>query len=75
MIAWSIEAAISSDCFDRIVVSTDDNDIADVAKTYGADVPFMQPAILANDYAGTTPVTAHAIQWHIDHDETPDHVC
>lgn len=75
MIAWSIEAAISSDCFDRIVVSTDDDEIADVAKTYGADVPFMRPAVLADDYAGTTPVIAHAIQWHIDHDEKPDHVC
>lgn len=75
MIAWSIEAAISSDCFDRIIVSTDDDEIADVAKTYGADVPFMRPAVLADDYAGTTPVIAHAIQWHIEHDEKPDHVC
>ena len=75
MIAWSIDAAISSDCFDRIIVSTDDDEIADVAKTYGADVPFMRPAVLADDYAGTTPVIAHAIQWHIDHDEKPDHVC
>ena len=75
MIAWSIEAAISSGCFDRIVVSTDDDEIADVAETYGADVPFMRPAVLADDYAVTTPVIAHAIQWHIDHDEKPDHAC
>lgn len=39
MISWSIRAALASDCFDRIVVSTDDDEIADVAKQYGADVP------------------------------------
>lgn len=75
MIAWSIEAAQETACFDRIIVSTDDDEIADVAKTYGAGIPFIRPAALADDYAGTTPVIAHAIQWHIDHDELPDHVC
>jgi pseudaminic acid cytidylyltransferase len=64
MIAWSIKAAQVSSCFDRIIVSTDDEEIADVAREWGADVPFMRPAELADDLAGTTPVVAHALQWH-----------
>lgn len=75
MIAWSIEAAIKSGCFDRIIVSTDNYEIADVAKAYGAETPFMRPANLADDYAGTTVVITHAIQWYIDRNEKPDHVC
>lgn len=64
MIAWSIEAAQASSCFDQIIVSTDDEEIADVAREWGADVPFMRPDELADDLAGTTPVVAHAVQWH-----------
>jgi pseudaminic acid cytidylyltransferase len=75
MIAWSIEAAKNSGCFDRIIVSTDDDEIADVAKAYGAEVPFMRPAELADDYAGTTAVVAHATQWQKDNDKNPDYVC
>lgn len=66
MIAWSIEAAKSSELFDRIIVSTDDVEIANVAKQWGAEVPFMRPEELSNDYAGTTPVIAHATQWALD---------
>ena len=55
MIAWSIEAALASGCFDRVIVSTDDEEIAAVAREYGAEVPFMRSAELADDYAGTTP--------------------
>lgn len=63
MIAWSIEAAKSSGLFERIIVSTDDVEIAEVAKQWGAEVPFMRPEELSNDHAGTTPVIAHATQW------------
>jgi len=66
MIAWSIEAAKASGLFDRIVVTTDDDEIADVAKQWGAEVPFVRPAELANDYAGTTEVIAHATQWALN---------
>jgi N-acylneuraminate cytidylyltransferase len=66
MIAWSIEAAKASCLFDHIVVSTDDNEIAEVAKQWGAEVPFMRPAVLADDYAATAPVIAHATQWALD---------
>lgn len=63
MIAWSIEMALASACFDRIIVSTDDDEVAAVARQYGAETPFVRPQELANDYAGTTEVIAHATQW------------
>lgn len=64
MIAWSIEAALDSNCFDRVMVSTDDDDIAKVAREYGAEVPFIRPDTLADDFTGTIPVTKHAIEWY-----------
>jgi pseudaminic acid cytidylyltransferase len=75
MIAWSIEAAQASKLFDRIIVSTDDIEIAEVARQWGAEVPFMRPAELSNDYAGTTEVIAHATQWFIDQEFELDAVC
>jgi len=62
MIAWSIGAAQESQCFSRIVVSTDDPEIAEVALAHGADVPFDRPSELANDHASTVPVIAHAVK-------------
>ncbi|EME5357382.1 pseudaminic acid cytidylyltransferase [Pseudomonas aeruginosa] len=62
MIAWSIEAALKSGCFDKIVVSTDDIEIADIAREYGADVPFLRPKSLADDHTGTLPVIRQAIE-------------
>lgn len=67
MIYWPIAAAIQSGCFDRILVSTDDPEIAEVAKKNGADVPFIRPAELSDDHIGTMPVIAHAIRWQNDH--------
>lgn len=75
MIAWSIELAKASELFDRIIVSTDDAEIAEVAKCWGAEVPFMRPEELSNDYTGTTPVIAHATQWLIDQGEHISAVC
>ena len=75
MIAWSIEVALKSGCFDRIIVSTDDLKIAEVARHYGAEVPFVRPASLANDFAGTIPVVRHAIQWLQSNDNDVSHVC
>ena len=63
MIAWPIEAAIKSELFDQVIVSTDDEEIAQVAKEYGASVPFMRPKALADDYATTRAVINHAIDW------------
>ncbi|MBB1320165.1 pseudaminic acid cytidylyltransferase [Shewanella sp. SR43-8] len=63
IIAYSIEAAIASGCFDKIIVSTDDAEIAEVAQQYGAEVPFMRPASIADDYATTMMVIQHFISW------------
>lgn len=75
MIAWSIAAALQSNCFDRVIVSTDDEEIAHVAHLHGAEVPFMRPPELADDHTGTTPVIAHAIQWQNAHGEMASEVC
>lgn len=63
MIAWSIEAARACGIFARILVSTDDDAIAEIAVKSGAEVPFKRPPELADDFAPTTEVVAHAVQW------------
>lgn len=75
MIAWSIRAAIKSQCFDRIIVSTDDTEIAATAKEYGAEAPFMRPARLSDDHTGTIPVIAHAIGWQSENGQAATAVC
>ena len=75
MIAWSIHAAQASGCFDRIIVSTDDNEISEVAKAYGAEVPFVRPAELSDDHTGTISVVAHATQWQNAHGPSATEVC
>jgi pseudaminic acid cytidylyltransferase len=62
MIAHAITAAKSSGLFEHVVVSTDDEEIASIAHTWGAETPFTRPAELANDYTATVPVVAHGIQ-------------
>lgn len=61
LIAWSIEAARAVPGISRVVVSTDDQEIADIAQTGGAEVPFMRPADLASDEATTLSVLQHAV--------------
>ncbi|MEA1081444.1 pseudaminic acid cytidylyltransferase [Marinobacter qingdaonensis] len=75
MIAWSIEAALHSDCFERVVVSTDDPDIAAVAQEFGAEVPFTRPDSLSDDHTGTIPVIQHAVQWLKDAGTPVDFAC
>jgi N-acylneuraminate cytidylyltransferase len=75
MIAWSIETAQVSGCFDRIIVSTDDDEIAAVAREWGAEVPFKRPAELADDYTGTVDVIAHAIDMVLAEGGDIDNVC
>jgi pseudaminic acid cytidylyltransferase len=62
MIEYAIDAARGSGLFERIIVSTDDVEIAKCAVAAGAEVPFMRPPELADDYTPTVPVVAHAIQ-------------
>lgn len=61
MIAYAIAAALASEAFDRVIVSTDDEEIAQVAREYGAEAPFARPPELADDHTPTVPVIAHAI--------------
>jgi N-acylneuraminate cytidylyltransferase len=72
MILWSSATALVSGCFDRVIVSTDDSDIARIAQEAGAEVPFLRPAALADAHTATVPVIQHAITAL---DERPEAVC
>ena len=63
MIQWAIEAAQESNIFDHIIVSTDDEEIADISKDLGAMVPFKRSQALSDDFTNTTDVIADASQW------------
>ena len=63
LIAWTIEAAIRSNVFDHVFVSTDSEEIASVSRDYGAKVPFLRPAELSSDTATTNDVVTHLISW------------
>ncbi len=75
MIAYSIEVALKSGCFDKVIVSTDDQEIADVSRQYGAQVPFIRPADISDDHATTMDVMQHAIQWCDDQGRDIEYVC
>ncbi len=75
LIAYSIEAAKKAEVFDKIIVSTDSEEIAEVALTFGAEVPFLRPDTLADDMTGTTPVTRHAIEHYAAEGEMPEFTC
>lgn len=75
LIAYSIEAAKASKCFDRIIVSTDDVEIAEVAKKYGAEVPFLRPDNVSNDYATTMDVIQHALSWFTENNQSYTYAC
>jgi len=76
MIAWSVQAAMDSGCFDEVWVSTDDEEIAAVAQAYGAKVPFLRPAHLSDDFATTADVMSHAVEEFDKLNHTlPDYIC
>lgn len=75
MIEWSISAAIGAQCFNRIIVSTDDTEISDVAKSIGAEVPFVRPPSLSEDYTPTGEVVRHAVGWLELPDVSSTNVC
>ena len=75
IIAWSIQAAKKSNCFEKIVVSTDDNEIADIAKSFGADIPFLRPKNLSDDFTGTSSVVTHCIDWYCNSGWDPNLIC
>ena len=69
LIAWTIETAVSNPYIDKTVVSTDSDEIADVARRYRAEVPFLRPSRLSTDKAKGIDVSRHAVQWLKDHDD------
>jgi len=75
MISWSIEAARVAGCFERIIVSTDDSEIAEVARQWGAEVPFERPSNLSDDHTGTAAVIRHAVEWLRNNKCNPELVC
>lgn len=75
MIAHSIECALRCGAFDRVIVSTDDEEIAETARHFGAEAPFKRPIELSNDHAGTTEVVAHTIDWLKAQNAPPSAVC
>lgn len=75
IIAWSIETARSCRCFDHVIVSTDDAEIADVAQQYGAEVPFLRPESLADDFTTTSDVVSHMVTALAKQDYAFDNVC
>ena len=75
IIEWSISAAVKSKCFDRIIVSTDDKEIANFSKSLGAEVPFYRPHDLSEDFTPTADVVKHAIEFFQFPDISQVNVC
>lgn len=75
LIAYSIKAALESNLFDKVIVTTDDEEIAKIAKEYGAEVPFLRPKELSDDFTGTGDVVKHAIDYLKEHGEAFDYAC
>ena len=75
MISYSIEAALKSNLFEKVIVSTDDKEIADVAIKYGATVPFLRPKELSDDFTGTGAVVEHTINYLKENGENYDFIC
>ncbi|NQT71705.1 MAG: pseudaminic acid cytidylyltransferase [Chloroflexi bacterium] len=75
IISYSIKAAQETALFDRIIVSTDSEEIAKVAKQWGAEVPFLRPAELADDFTGDVAVLIHALTWLQEQDTLPRYFC
>ena len=75
IICYSIEAALKSNLFDDVIVSTDDADIAQIAKSAGASVPFVRPDDLSDDHTGTNPVVAYTINWLEGQNQRLDFTC
>lgn len=75
IISYSIQAAKNSDLFDRIIVSTDDEEIAEISRVHGGETPFLRPKELSDDYTGTSAVIRHTLTWLKDQGEHVSHVC
>jgi pseudaminic acid cytidylyltransferase len=75
IIAYSISAAQQTGLFDQVVVSTDDEEIAAVAREFGAATPFVRPKEIADDFTGTNAVVKHAVAWFYSQSNDITHAC
>jgi pseudaminic acid cytidylyltransferase len=75
IIAWTIRSVIKSGIFDRVIVSTDSNQIANISKKYKAETPFTRPKNLSSDYTVTSAVIKHAIKWLEANNCNPENIC
>jgi pseudaminic acid cytidylyltransferase len=75
IISYSVRVAQDTELFDRVIVSTDSLEIAAIAREYGAEVPFLRPVELANDFARTEEVICHAIEWLAKEGREPEFIC
>ena len=75
LIYYPINAALKSGVCDKVIVSTDDQDIAKISKNLGAEIPFIRPDNIADDFATTTNVLAHATQWMLKESYPVKAVC
>jgi pseudaminic acid cytidylyltransferase len=75
IIAYPIAAALESGCFNKVLVSTDDQKIAEVAVSYGADVPFVRPAELSDDHTSASAATGHAVSWLREQGQDYEYTC
>jgi N-acylneuraminate cytidylyltransferase len=75
IIAYAIENALKSELFDEVMVSTDDPEIAETAKKYGASVPFMRSEKNSNDVATTADVLTEVLNWYLENDRLPQLFC
>jgi pseudaminic acid cytidylyltransferase len=75
IIAYSIAAAQQTGLFDQVVVSTDDEEIATVAREFGATTPFIRPKEIADDFTGTNAVVKHAVAWFNAQANDVTHAC
>lgn len=75
IISYSIKVAREAKIFDRVIVSTDSEEIAGVARDFGAEVPFIRPPELSDDFTGIDAVVLHALNWLMDHGDSVKYVC
>ncbi len=75
LVGYAVKSALDSDCFDRVLVSTDNKEIADVANAYGAETPFLRPRDLSGDLASSDAVVAHALKFFQEEGVVFDEVC
>ena len=69
LIGWTIEGALKCSLLDRVIVSTEDEEIAEISRNYGAEVPFIRPLELSQDSTPDMPVCRHALEWLSEHED------